>query len=113
MHELVLSHSLVEIIEREAILQDFEWVETVRLEIGVLTCVEPEALKFCFDASTKGTVAEGARLEIISVPAEASCRDCGTKRAIRVWGAACTACGGHRLDVHGGDQLRIKDLEVN
>ncbi len=113
MHELALSHSMVEIIEREAVLQAFERVETIRLEIGVLTCVEPEALRFCFDTATRGTVAEGARLEIIAVPAEASCRDCGAERAIRRWGTACTACGGHRLDVHGGDQMRIKDLEVH
>lgn len=112
MHELTLCQNMVEIIEREAVLQAFERVEAVRLEIGALSCVEPEALRFCFDTATHGTVAEGAELEIIAVAAEARCRDCGAEQAFRRWGAGCAACGGHRLDVRGGTEMRIKDLEV-
>lgn len=113
MHELALSNSMVEIIEREAILQVFDRVDTIRLEIGALTCVEPEALRFCFDTATQGTVAQGARLEIVTVPGEARCCDCGEAHAIRRWGVPCTACGSYRLDVRGGDEMRIKELEVN
>ena len=113
MHELALCQNVIEIIEREAVLQSFARVEAVRLEIGMLSCVEPEALRFCFDSATHGTVAEGAELEIIAVPAEARCRDCGAEQAFRHWAAECTACGGHRLDVRGGNQMRIKDLEVS
>lgn len=113
MHELTLCHSLVEIIEQEAVLQSFQRVETVRLEIGALSCVEPEALRFCFDTATQGTVADSARLEIITVPAEARCRDCDAEQSFHRWAAACTACGGHRIDVRGGDQMRIKELEVH
>lgn len=112
MHELTLSCNLIEAIEREATLQAFDRVETVWLEIGALSCVEPEALRFCFDTVARRTLVDGARLEIVSVPGTASCRDCGAESAVRRWGDACTACGGHRLDVRGGDQMRIKSLEV-
>jgi hydrogenase nickel incorporation protein HypA/HybF len=113
MHELALSHNMVEIIKREAILQAFQRVETVRMEIGMLSCVEPDALRFCFDTATKGTVAEGARLEIITVAAQVLCEDCGARGEIDRWGVACHACGSHRLEIRGGDQMRIKDLEVH
>ncbi len=113
MHELTLCRNLVGIIEQEAIRQSFQRVETVRMEIGVLSCVEPEALRFCFGTVTRGTVAEGARLEIIMMPAEAQCRDCGAERAVDRWGTACQACGSHQLDLHGGDRMRIKDMEVH
>ena len=113
MHELALSHNMVEIIEREAALQAFRRVETVRLDVGVLTCVEPEALRFCFDTVTRGTVADGARLEIFTVPARASCRDCGSEQEFDRRGAACPECGGYRLDLHGGGDVRIKELEVH
>ncbi len=113
MHELTLSRNMVEIIEREAVRQSFQRVETVRMEIGALSCVEPEALRFCFGTVTRGTVAEGARLEIIVMPAEARCRDCGAEHAVDRWGAACQACGSHLLDLNGGDRMRIKDLEVH
>ena len=113
MHELTLCRNMVEIIEQEAVRQSFQRVETVRMEIGALSCVEPEALRFCFGTVTRGTVAEGARLEIIMTPAEARCRDCGAERAVDRWGTACRACGGHRLDLRGGDRMRIKDMEVH
>lgn len=113
MHELTLCRNMVEIIEQEAVLQAFRRVDTVRMEIGVLSCVEPEALRFCFDTTTRGTVAEGARLEIVVVPAEARCRDCGAEGAVERWGDACRSCGGHRLDLRGGDRTRIKEMEVH
>ena len=113
MHELTLCRNMVDIIEQEAILQSFQRVETVRMEIGVLSCVEPEALHFCFDTVSRGTVAEGARLEIVMMPAQARCRDCGAEHTVDQWGTACHACGGYRLDLCGGDRMRIKDMEVH
>ena len=113
MHELTLCRNMVEIIEREAVSQSFQRVETVRMEIGVLSCVEPESLRFCFGTVTRGTVAEGARLEIAVTPAEARCRECGAESAVDQWGTACQACGSHRLDLCGGNRIRIKDMEVH
>jgi len=113
MHELTLCRNMVEIIEREAVSQIFQRVETVRMEIGVLSCVEPEALRFCFGTVTRGTLAEGARLEIVMMPADARCRDCGAERAVDRWGTACQDCGSHQLDLCGGDRIRIKDMEVH
>ena len=113
MHELALSQNMVEIIEREARLQTFGRVETVRLEIGLLSCVEPEALRFCFDTVTRGTVADGALLEILTVPADACCRDCSAEFKISRRASPCPQCAGYRLDVQGGDQMRIKDLEIH
>jgi len=110
---MALSQRMVEIIEREASLQSFQRVETIRLEIGALSCVEPEALRFCFDTVTRGTVADGARLEIHTVPGEARCRDCDARQPVSEWGGPCRTCGGVRLEVQGGTQMRIKDLEVH
>lgn len=113
MHELALCHSMVQIIEQQAALQDFQRVEIVRLEIGALTCVEPEALRFCFDTVTRGTLAEGAAIDIVTVPAVARCRDCGAEQTIHRWSTACSSCGGYRLDIRGGDRMQIKEMEVH
>ncbi len=45
-------------------------VTAVRLEVGKLACVAPEALRFCFDVCAQGTCLEGARLEILDLPGE-------------------------------------------
>lgn len=113
MHELSLSQGMVGIIEGQAAIHDFSRVFKVRLEIGVLSCVEPEALTFCFDTVTRGTLAEGARLEILTVPGRAWCRDCDVAVPIGRRVEPCPQCGGYRLQIQAGDEIRIKDLEVH
>ena len=112
MHEMALSESILGIIEDEARSRGFGKVLGIRLEVGVLSCVEPEALRFCFGAVSRGTVADGARLEILSQAARAWCWDCETAVEVGDLLAACPSCGGHRLEVESGDQLRVRDLEV-
>ena len=70
MHEMSLCESIVQILEDNAKSQGFAKVKTVWLEIGGLSGVEPEAMRFSFDAVTRGTLADRARLEIIEVPAK-------------------------------------------
>ncbi len=61
MHELALTREIVAIVCEAA--RDRR-VHKVTLEIGRLTCVMPEAIEFCFEAVARGTLAEGARLDI-------------------------------------------------
>ena len=69
------------------------------LEIGALSQVEVDALRFCFDAVTRGTLAEGARLEIVTRPGAAWCMPCGERVAIGRRGDACPRCGSYQLQV--------------
>jgi hydrogenase nickel incorporation protein HypA/HybF len=100
------------IIEDEAGRQGFTRVKRVRLEIGALSGAEPEAMRFGFDAVTRGTLAEGAELEIIPLPATAWCLPCAGQVEINARFDACPNCGSYQLQVTGGEELRIKDLEV-
>jgi hydrogenase nickel incorporation protein HypA/HybF len=112
MHELSLSSGMLEIIEKQAIEVGFDLVRVVRLEIGALTCVELDALRFCFESVTRGSVADGARLEIVGVPGEAWCWDCEAVVPLARRGEACERCDGYRLKVRDGEQVRILELEV-
>lgn len=113
MHEMSLTRSMVGIIEGQAALHAFRRVSRVRLEIGALSCVDPEAIAFCFETVTRDTVAEGASLEILSVPGRAWCRDCDMAVPIGQLGEPCPQCGDYRLQIQAGDEIRIKDLEVH
>ena len=66
MHEMSLAESILQIVEETARSSAADQVRAVRLEIGTLSHVERDALRFCFDAVTRGTLADGARLEIDS-----------------------------------------------
>ena len=112
MHELSLCQSIVELIEEQASVQAFEKVTRVCLEIGALSCVEPEALAFGFDLSTRGSVAEGATLDIVNIPATAWCFGCNRTVDIVQRGDDCPLCSSARLHVTGGEELRVKELEV-
>jgi hydrogenase nickel incorporation protein HypA/HybF len=112
MHEMSLCENLLQILEQQALPQQYSKVKTVCLEIGVLSSIEIEALRFSFDLVVHGSLAEGAKLEIIAVPGQAWCFSCACNVDIDQLYSACPHCGSHQLQVHEGDQMRIKELEV-
>ena len=113
MHEMSLAEGVLQILEDQAKAQDFAQVKTVWLEIGELSHVDPEAIAFCFDAVTKGTLAEGAALEIVRTPGQAWCHDCMEQVPVSHLADPCPKCGGHRVQVTDGDDMRVKELEVD
>ncbi len=113
MHEMAISESILGILEEEGRRQNYLRVKRVRLEIGPLAGIETEALRFSFDVVTRGTLAENAILEIIATDARAWCLPCERSVPIRERYDACPECGGHQLQVTAGEEMRIKDLEVD
>jgi len=112
MHEMSLCEGVLKVLEEQARQQAFQRVKTVWLEIGDLAGVEKEAMRFGFDVVMKGSLADGARLEIIDIPGQAWCMQCMKPVTIRQRFDPCGECGGHQLQVTGGDELRVKELEV-
>ena len=111
MHEMALTRSVVSIVEEAARGAEAARVIRVRLEVGALSHAEPEAIRFCYEVCARGTLAEGAVLEIPRPPGRAWCWDCSADVAVPDRLAGCPRCGGHRLAVTGGEELRVKDLE--
>ncbi|MCY1705147.1 hydrogenase maturation nickel metallochaperone HypA [Pannonibacter sp. SL95] len=112
MHEMSLCEGVRRIIDEQAAVHGFSAVRVVRLEVGRFAGVEKDALAFAFDVVMQGGPAEGARLELIDLPGAALCYDCGQQVELEHRLAPCPACGGGRLMPQGGDEMRIKDLEV-
>lgn len=112
MHEMSLCESVLRILQNEARAKQFARVKVVRLQVGAFSCAMPEAMDFCFKAVTHGTLAEGARLEIERLTGKAWCMNCGETVEIRERYDACPQCRGYELQVSGGDELRVTELEV-
>jgi len=112
MHEMSIAEGVVQVLEEQARIQGYTRVKHVWLEIGPLAAVEKEALKFCFEAVTASTLAEGAGLDIIDLPGEAWCLACSSTVPISKRYDSCSRCGSYQLQVTRGDELRIKELEV-
>ena len=112
MHELSLAESALGLIEEAARREGFARVRVVRLEIGALACVEPEALRFAFEAVARNTCAEGARLDILPVAGEGECPACGLRAAMETGYDLCPRCEIRPLTVRRGMEVRVKDLDV-
>lgn len=113
MHEISICESIVSVIEQQAMAQSFHKVNMVRLEIGPLAGVELEALRFSFDVVTRGGIAEHARLEVIELSVNGWCMPCARPVPVKERFDACPECGSYQIEITGGDELRIKDLEVD
>lgn len=112
MHEMSLAESVREIVEETARAHHARRVTLVRLEIGVLSQVEVQAMRFAFDVVMRGSLAQEARLEVVETPGTAWCMRCSDTVTIERRGDACPRCASHQLQVSGGDRMRVIDIEV-
>lgn len=109
MHELSIMQGVVEVCEQHC---GGRPVLAVTLEIGALSGVVPDALEFCFEVATKGTLLEGARLAIDRIAATGFCSDCNVVSEIDSYFDSCPSCGALALSLRTGEEMRVKDLEV-
>jgi hydrogenase nickel incorporation protein HypA/HybF len=112
MHEMSLAEGVLQVIEDSAKSNDFSRVKTVWLEIGELAGVEVEAMRFCFDSVVKGTLADGACLEIVVTQGVGHCLGCGKTVPIQLRYDPCPLCGGYSVEPTGGLEMKVKELEV-
>lgn len=113
MHELGITQNIVAIAERTAREQGAGRILSVTVEIGELSGVMADAVAFCFEACSLGTLLEGAELTIDSIPGRARCLDCRQQCAVDAYTFACPECGGFALERLQGEELNIKELEVD
>jgi hydrogenase nickel incorporation protein HypA/HybF len=112
MHELSLMEDVLALVEDERRIQGFTRVRVIRLRVGALACVEPDALRFCFRAMTLDALAAGARLEIDEVPGLGWCGACRQTVALTDRLDDCPICGNPDVPITGGGDLRLAELEV-
>lgn len=112
VHELSLAREIVRLTEAAAKTERFSCVTRIHLQLGALSCAQPEALDFAFAACRQGSLLGEAELDIARSPALGRCPDCGgtTEMWSRLDG--CAHCHGTALLADGGDELRITELEV-
>lgn len=108
VHELSISQGIVESV-CEAVREG--QVLTVTVEIGKLSGVVPDAVRFCFDECARGTRLEGARLDIVDVQGRGRCPSCNQELDMEELITRCP-CGNPFLEIVRGQELRIRSVEV-
>jgi hydrogenase nickel incorporation protein HypA/HybF len=109
MHELSIALEIVAQVEDAARRAgDVTAVRTVRLEVGELAGVVPDALDFSFRLACAGTLLDGAELVTEPVPGRARCTPCAHAWAVGMPpGLTCPRCGGGATELLSGRELRI------
>ncbi|MDJ0707430.1 MAG: hydrogenase maturation nickel metallochaperone HypA [Leptolyngbyaceae cyanobacterium MO_188.B28] len=109
MHELKITQNVVATISKRA---KGAKVQRVLLEIGKLSGIMPEAVRYCFDVCSQGTVAEGAILAIQEIPGLARCSKCGAEIPLDKPLGVCEECGSVELVMIRGQDLKVKEIEM-
>jgi hydrogenase nickel incorporation protein HypA/HybF len=108
MHELAIAQSILDIVVNETQQRK---VTAINLVVGELSSVAEEPIRFCFEVVAKGTLAEGATLSLLKVPALFQCRDCLCEFGLKSHGI-CPDCGRRNGEVVRGRECYVNTIEV-
>ncbi len=113
MHEMSIAQSLMDILREEMLTHNAKTLRSVRLNIGQMSAIVPDALSFCFQIITGGTELEGAKLIMDIIPLMGYCKECDKKFEIKDYAFLCPTCGSTKINTIGGQDLSIVEMEVD
>jgi hydrogenase nickel incorporation protein HypA/HybF len=107
MHEYGLSEGVLETVRQRA---HGRKVASFRVRFGVRHAVVQESLEQAFSMVAAGTEAADATIDLVTVPATITCRDCGLSAETTDLLIACPRCGGDNTDISGGDEMVLESV---
>jgi hydrogenase nickel incorporation protein HypA/HybF len=109
MHELSMTRNVVAIVGEQA---HGRKVVRVTLEVGRLSGMMSDAIRFCFDVCNKGTTLEGATLDIVEIDGRGLCSACGAEPPMSAPLGRCPICREPSLRIVAGTELKIREMEL-
>jgi hydrogenase nickel incorporation protein HypA/HybF len=121
MHEISIAGAIVDAVLDAAKKNNAKKVNEVLIEIGELTALNPDQLKFIFQTITAGTVAEGARYDIQLIKALINCKKCSYNGPIGFFEKLhfflptikCPECGDIDVDIIAGRECCVKKIKIS
>ena len=112
MHEVSICESIIDILKDEAEKNGAKKVNSVHMKVGEMAGVVEDALRFAFEVVAKGTLAEGARLDVEHVPLTARCRSCNAEFHVVGYAFSCKRCDSPEIEIVSGRELMIEDIDL-
>jgi hydrogenase nickel incorporation protein HypA/HybF len=121
MHEFAFAYNIFKVAETTALKYNAKKISEVFLEIGELTLIVPELLKKSFEMATKGSIAEGAKLNIKILPGKIKCRDCNKISEVSLTREAqltglqlfrCKYCKSNNTEIIEGKKANVKNIKI-
>lgn len=112
MHELAITKGVIDIVNAEAKDKGFERVLEISLKVGEFSGIVPQCLREFFPIAAAGSPAEGAILDIRTIPASFKCLDCGYEGAADRKNACCPGCRSTAIKMTAGREFYVENLKV-
>lgn len=113
MHELSLCDGLMSQVVAIAAQNNALSVESITLQIGALSGVEPLLLETAFSLVKAGTIAAQAQLIMQTSPVIVFCQKCGAQSEVAPNCLLCNACQSHETKLVSGDELILASVALN
>lgn len=113
MHELSVTQSILDIVQRHAEQAGATQILAINLVIGDLTGFVDDSIQFYFDFLSKDTPAQGAQLVFERIAPRAQCHSCGAEYAppdSRLW--TCPECDALGGEVIAGREFSVASIEI-
>jgi len=107
MHEYGLCEGVLDAVRQRA---GGRKVAGIRVRFGVRHAVDRESLTQAFSFVAEGTEAAGAVVDLVTVPATITCRDCGLAEETTDVLAVCPGCAGENVEITGGDEMTLESV---
>jgi hydrogenase nickel incorporation protein HypA/HybF len=111
MHEIGLAQDVLKKALALAEKQGLVEINHIKVIAGETLLLHPEEFDDAFDKVAKGTIADGAKIELHLSPLKAKCKNCGREFTGKENMLACSACGSKSLEIISGNELKIAALE--
>lgn len=112
VHEVSICVAAVRAAEAKALELGGRRIAVLRLRIGALAGVVPEAMEFAYPVVCRGTLAEGSRLEVEHVPVRCQCESCEAEFEPEGAVYACPTCGRPSSRIVSGRELELAQIQL-
>ena len=113
MHELSVAQNIVDIVLESVTEKDRSGVKTILIEVGEMSGIVPDSLKFCFDVIKTETPLKNSEMQITKIPFVLYCSSCNKETTNDLGMRSCGSCGCFDTKIVSGTEMKITELEVN
>ncbi len=113
MHEVGIMQNAIHMAENQARESNATRVHALRLKVGAMSGVVPDALEFAFETVSQGTMVEGAKLEIEHVEPAAWCAHCDAEFTCADYDLTCPRCQAFSTELRRGTEMQLSSIEVS
>lgn len=112
MHEIGVVRQILRTVEDFAKENNVEKIDEIVLDIGELSLVIPKYVEEIYPAVVKGSILDGTKLIMNTVPGLAECDDCDEIFNVVEHEGYCPNCGSFEKTVLSGRECSIKELHI-